>query len=391
MAPERSTRLGHNIVTAIGGERVEAFIPPPLPPAPPIRMERLYRLIEEANRAIGRLDGVTSILPDAPLFLYMYVRKEALLSSQIEGTQSSLSDLLLFESEEAPGAPLDDVQEVSNYVAAMNHGLARIREGFPLSLRLIREIHEILLSKGRGAGKQPGEFRRTQNWIGGTRPGNAAFVPPPPNEIPDLLSNLEKFIHAETSQIPTLIKAGLIHVQFETIHPFLDGNGRLGRLLITFLLCTEGILKEPILYLSFFFKTHRSRYYDLLQQVRQKGDWEAWIEFFLEGVTETSLQAADAAREILNLFETDRRRIEALGRPAASALRVHPLFQIKPIISVPDAVARLGISAPTVRKSIAHLQALGILRETTGRQRGRLFVYDSYLAILARGTEPLPR
>lgn len=385
------SRAGHYAITAVGGEQVKAFILPPLPPRPPIRMEGLYRLMDEASRAIGRLDGVTSILPDTLLFLYMYVRKEALLSSQIEGTQSSLSDLLLFESEEAPGAPLDDVQEVSNYVAAMDHGLARMHEGFPLSLRLIREIHEVLLSKGRGAGKQPGEFRRSQNWIGGTRPGNAAFVPPPPNDVIALMSDLENFIHADTPEIPPLVKAGLVHAQFETIHPFLDGNGRLGRLLITFFLCAQGILKEPILYLSLFFKVHRSHYYDLLQQIRLTGAWERWLAFFLEGVAETSTQGASAAREILDLLETDRRKIEGLGRPAASALRVHQLFQTRPILSVPASANRLGISAPTVRKSIGHLQELGILRETTGRQRGRLFVYDSYLAILARGTEPLPR
>jgi Fic family protein len=220
-------------------------------------MDRLYRSLENANRALGRLDGVTSILPDTPLFLYMYVRKEALLSSQIEGTQSSLSDLLFFESEEAPGVPLDDVQEVSNYVAAMQHGLARIRSGFPVSLRLIREIHETLLARGRGSTKQPGEFRRSQNWIGGTRPGNALFVPPPPEHVLDLMSDLEAFVHADTPEIPLLVKAGLVHVQFETIHPFLDGNGRVGRLLITLLLCAQGILKEPILYLSLYFKAHR--------------------------------------------------------------------------------------------------------------------------------------
>ncbi len=386
-----SSRLGTHVVIATAGEKVEAFIPPPLPPEPPIRMERLYRLLEKANRAIGRLDGVASILPDTPLFLYMYVRKEALLSSQIEGTQSSLSDLLLFESDATPGVPLDDVQEVSNYVAAMNHGLARLREGFPLSLRLVREIHRILLSKGRGSTKQPGEFRRSQNWVDGTRPGNASFVPPPPHLVPDLMGDLERFIHKEMPEIPMLIKAGLIHVQFETIHPFLDGNGRLGRLLITFLLCAQGILKEPILYLSLYFKVHRQRYYDLLQQVRERGDWETWLEFFLEGIAETSVQAADAAHDILNLFEADRRRIEKLGRPAGSVLRVHQLLQTKPLVSIPDAARRLGISPPTVRKSIRHLQELGILRETTGRQRGRLFVYESYLAILSQGTEPLPR
>lgn len=387
-APERS-RLGQRVTTSTAGERMEAFLPPPLPPDPAIRMDRLYRSLENANRALGRLDGVTSILPDTPLFLYMYVRKEALLSSQIEGTQSSLSDLLFFESEEAPGIPLDDVQEVSNYVAAMQQGLARIRSGFPVSLRLIREIHETLLARGRGSTKQPGEFRRSQNWIGGTRPGNALFVPPPPEHVLDLMSDLEAFVHAETPEIPLLVKAGLVHVQFETIHPFLDGNGRVGRLLITLLLCAQGILKEPILYLSLYFKAHRRHYYELLQQVRERGAWEAWIEFFLDGITETSLQAAEAAREILGLFEADRDRIEGLGRPAASALRVHQLLQQKPIVGIPDAAKRLGLSAPTIAKSIRHLEVLGIVREVTGKQRGRLFVYDGYLDILNRGTEPL--
>lgn len=383
------SRLGRKVTVSTAGETITAFVPPPLPPNPSLELPRLYRQLENANRALGRLDGVTSILPDTPLFLYMYVRKEALLSSQIEGTQSSLSDLLLFENEEAPGVPIDDVQEVSSYVAAMEHGLERIRAGFPISLRLIRELHDILLSKGRGSSKQPGEFRRTQNWIGGTRPGNALFVPPPPELVMELMSHLESFIHDDTVEIPSLIKAGLVHVQFETIHPFLDGNGRLGRLLITFILCAQGILKEPILYLSLYFKSHRSRYYELLQGVRERGDWEAWLEFFLDGITETSLQAADAAREILNLFETDRIHIERLGRPAASALRVHQLLQQKPIINIPDAAKKLGISVPTITKSVQHLEDLRIVREITGKQRGRAFAYSGYLEILSRGTEPL--
>ena len=386
---QNTTRLGQRVAISTAGERAEAYVPQALPPIPPVQLERLYGRLEAANRAIGRLDGVASILPDTPLFLYMYVRKEALLSSQIEGTQSSLSELLLFESEDVPGVPLDDVQEVSNYIGAMNHGLNRIREGFPLSLRLIREIHEALLSKGRGSTKQPGEFRRSQNWIGGTRPGNALFVPPPPERVMDLMAGLEEFIHAETPEIPFLVKAGLVHVQFETIHPFLDGNGRLGRLLITFLLCTHGILKEPILYLSLYFKSHRQQYYDLLQRVRDQGDWETWLEFFLDGITETSLQAADAAREILRLFEADRHRIEELGRPAASALRVHQMLQQKPLIGINEAAEKLKMSQPTVAKSIQHLEELGVVRETTGRQRGRRFVYSEYLNILNRGTEPL--
>lgn len=383
-----NARLGHYIVTAAGGEQVRAFVPPPLPPNPPLQIEGLYGLLEEANRALGRLDGVTSILPDTPLFLYMYVRKEALLSSQIEGTQSSLSDLLLFESDEVPGVPPDDVQEVSNYVAAMTTGLERMR-GFPLSLRLIKEIHDVLLAKGRGRTKQPGEFRRSQNWIGGTRPGNALYVPPPPNLVLKLMGDLEKFIHAPEARLPLLIKAALIHVQFETIHPFLDGNGRLGRLLITFLLCAEGALKEPILYLSLFFKRNRGQYYALLQRVREHGDWEAWLEFFLNGVKETSEQAAQATRQIIALFETDRWKIEQLGRPAASASRVHQYLQSRPMLSVPVAAKALKLSAPTVRKSISHLVDLEILREPKARLRGRVFVYGGYIDMLNQGTEPI--
>lgn len=384
-----SARLGQYIITAVGGEQVRAFVPPPLPPNPPLQIENLYGLLEEANRALGRLDGVTSILPDTPLFLYMYVRKEALLSSQIEGTQSSLSDLLLFESDEVPGVPLDDVQEVSNYVAAMTIGLERMRGGFPLSLHLFKEIHDVLLAKGRGSTKLPGEFRRSQNWIGGTRPGNAIYVPPPPNLVLELMGDLEKFMHAPKVPLPLLIKAALIHVQFETIHPFLDGNGRLGRLLITFLLCAEGALKEPILYLSLFFKRNRHQYYALLQRVREYGDWEAWLEFFLSGVKETSEQAAQTARQIIALFEADRRKIEQLGRPAASALRVHQYLQARPMLSVPIAAKALKLSAPTVRKSISHLVDLEILREPRARRRGRVFVYGGYIDIINQGTEPL--
>jgi len=281
------------------------------------------------------------------------------------------------------------VQEVSNYVAAMNHGLERMRSGFPLSLRLIREIHEILLSKGRGSGKQPGEFRRSQNWIGGSRPGNAVFVPPPPELLEECLNHLELFLHDEQTGLPLLIRAGLVHVQFETIHPFLDGNGRLGRLLITFLLCAQGALREPILYLSLYFKTNRAAYYELLERVRTKGDWEAWLDFFLIGVRDTAEQAASAAREILEHFSQDQKKIETLGRPAASVLRVFQHMQRNPIIAIPSAAKKIGISAPTVAKSLGHMIDLGILEETTGRERHRLFVYKGYLDILNEGTEPL--
>jgi len=333
---------------------------------------------------------MASILPDLDLFIYTYVRKEALLSSQIEGTQSSLSDLLLFENDEVPGAPMQDVQEVSNYVAALKHGLARLRGGFPLSLRLIREIHRVLLSQGRGSAKEPGEFRRTQNWIGGTRPGNAAFVPPPPDLLMECMGALEKFLHQERTDLPPLIRAGLVHVQFESIHPFLDGNGRLGRLLITFLLCAAGALREPILYLSLFFKTNRQTYYDLLMRVRETGDWEAWMEFFLTGVREAADQAVNSARRIRGLLDSDRRKLEALGRPAASVLRVFQHVQTTPIFSIQTAVRKTGISFPTVNASVGHMRRLGVLREMTGKRRRRLFVYDAYLKILNEGTEPLP-
>jgi Fic family protein len=371
------------------GETVRAFIPPPLPPNPKTRLDGLQQILEQANQALGRLDGLASILPDLSLLIYTYVRKEAVLSSQIEGTQSSLSDLLMFENDEGPGVPSGDVQDVSNYVAAMNHGLARLRGGFPLSLRLLCEIHGILLSKGRGSDKQPGEFRRSQNWIGGTRPGNAIFVPPPPELVLESMGSLELFLHSNSRDMPVLIKAGLAHVQFETIHPFLDGNGRLGRLLITFLLCAHNAIREPILYLSLYLKTHRAAYYELLERVRTKGEWEVWLDFFLTGVKETADQAAEAARRIVTLFEGHQRKIATLGRPAASVLRVFHHMQRNPIVSIPATAKKIGISAPTVAKSLEYMRQLGILRETTGRERHRLFVYEPYLAILNEGTEPL--
>jgi Fic family protein len=347
----------------------------------------LYDLIELANRALGRLDGLTTLLPEPSLFLYLYVRKEALLSSQIEGTQSSFSDLLLYEIEEVPGVPLDDVQEVSRYVAALNHGLARLRNGFPLSLRLIREIHKVLLSEGRGSQQTPGEFRHSQNWVGGTRPGNALFVPPPPTEVMPCLGDLENFLHDRPERTPVLIKAALSHVQFESIHPFLDGNGRLGRLLITILLCAEGALSEPLLYLSLYFKTHRQVYYDLLQQVRSEGDWEGWLRFFLEGVKVTSEQASSTASRLLKLFEHDRERIETIGRAAGSALRVHNMMRKKPLFSINRCAEELKLTAPTVASALKHLESLGMIQEVTGRRRDRLFVYSEYLSILNEGIE----
>ncbi len=338
--------------------------------------------------ALGRLDGLTTVLPDPTLFLYSYVRKEAVLSSQIEGTQSSLSDLLLFEHEGVAGVPLDDVQEVSNYVAAMNYGLTRL-EKLPLSLRLLKEIHAVLLSKGRGSKKEPGEFRRSQNWVGGTRPGNAIFVPPPPDLLLDCLGALEKFLHNDPVKTPLLVKAALAHVQFETIHPFLDGNGRLGRLLITFLFCAEGALREPLLYLSLYFKQNRQQYYDLLQSVRLNGDWEAWLRYFLTGVEDAANQAAQTAKALMNLAAADEKRVQSLGKPAGSALRVHRLLQAQPITSIATASDELTLTTPTVTASLKHLEKLGIVRETTGGKYARLYAYDKYLKILNEGTEPI--
>ena len=388
-AKKASARIGTYVSSTVAGETSRAYLPPQLPPNPPVDLSAFYGQIEAANRALGHLDGVTSMLPDTPLFLYMYVRKEALLSSQIEGTQSSLSDLLLYESDATPSVPLDDVREVSNYVAAMELGMLRLKEGLPISNRLLKEIHATLLREGRGKNKGPGEFRRTQNWIGGTRPGNAHYVPPPPQEVDSCMGNLGRFIHNREKPLPLLVRAAFAHVQFETIHPFLDGNGRLGRLLITLMLHAEGALREPVLYLSLYLKTHRQTYYDLLQRVRTDGDWEGWLAFFLEGVDQTSRQAADTAKGILDLFDKDRKAIEGLGRPAGSALQVHQYIQRKPMVSVADAAEVIPLSAPTIRKSIEHLVELGILSEATGKRRDRIFVYTQYVKTLSQGTEPV--
>ncbi|BBU64240.1 cell division protein Fic (plasmid) [Methylosinus sp. C49] len=318
----------------------------------------------------------------------MYVRKEAVLSSQIEGAQSTLADLLRFETEAQSGQPIDDIREVSNYVDAMMYGLERL-EDFPLSLRLIRELHARLLQSGRGETKDPGEFRRSQNWIGGTRPGNALFVPPPPSDVSACLDAFESFIHETRSQLPPLIKAGLLHVQFETIHPFLDGNGRVGRLLVTLFLCANGVLRTPLLYLSLYLKTHRADYYRLLQEVRENGAWESWLEFFLEGVAETADQAFEAAVRIAGLFTSDRERIAAESDRTGSSLRIHDLLQLHPFVTANDLVARAGLSAPTVNAALADLERLDIVAEITGRRRGRVFSYRAYLDILGEGTAPL--
>lgn len=385
-----SQRLGRFIETSAAGEKVRAFVPPPLPPEPAIDVLALLEKLSLAERALGRLDGITMLLPRQELFLYMYVRKEAVLSSQIEGTQSTLSDLLRFEAEAQAGQPIDDIREVSNYVDAMMYGLERLRD-LPLSLRLIREMHDRLLQSGRGGTKSPGEFRRSQNWIGGTRPGNALFVPPPVNELGPCLDAFERFMHEDASRLPALIKAGLLHVQFETLHPFLDGNGRIGRLLVTLYLCINGVLNKPLLYLSLFLKTHRAEYYRLLQEVRENGNWEAWLDFFLTGVAQTANQAFEAATHIVDLFRQDRERIATEGERANSTLRIHDLFQLNPFLTSNQLVRQTGLSSPTVNTALADLQRLGIIEEVTGRKRGRVFSYRRYLSVLNEGTDPLSR
>ena len=378
---------GRYQVTRVGEESVRAFVPAPLPPQPPLVLDAsLQQALESAVLALGRLDGVATLLPDHELFLYAYVRKEAVLSSQIEGTQSSFSDLLLFELEEAPGVPVDDVVEVSNYVAALHHGLSRLGDRFPLSNRLIREIHAVLLSGERNRSMTPGEFRRSQNWIGGSRPDNAVFVPPPHQAVPGCMSALERFLYSE--ELPVLLRAALSHVQFETIHPFLDGNGRVGRLLITLLLCDAGVLRQPLLYLSLFLKQNRSTYYDLLSRVRSTGDWEAWLDFFLEGVKLTADGAVGTARRLSRMFQDDRDRVQTVGgRRAGTALRVHEALKSRPILSLPGVCRDTDLTFHTVASAMALLVSQGIAREITGKRRHRLFAYDQYLSILNEGTE----
>lgn len=380
---------GRYIVTSAGGERVQAFVPHPLPPSPPLTVPpELQEELDRALLGLGRLNSAASFLPDTNLLLYLYIRKEAVLSSQIEGTQSSLSDLLLFEIDEVPGVPLNDVREVSRYVAALSHGLERISGGFPLSLRLIKEIHEVLLSGGRGSEKSPGEFRRSQNWIGGTRPGSAMFVPPPPNEVLSCMGELELFLHNERGRMSSLIKAALAHVQFETIHPFLDGNGRVGRLLITLILCHEKLLAQPLLYLSLYFKEHREQYYNLLQSVRSEGDWEAWLTFFANAVRTTAEQCTATAERLTKLAQEDRKQIQALGRIAGTAIMVQQALLERPLLSIKSVCEKTGLVPNTVNKVFRALEETGIVAEITGKSRNRIFVYREYLRIMNEGSVP---
>jgi len=384
-----TSRAGIWVIQGAGSAGYRAFLPKPLPPDPPLLIDaQLQRQLEAASLALGRLDGIGRLLPGPDELLYSYIRKEAVLSSQIEGTQSSLADLLLHENSAAPGVPLDDVQEVSNYIRAMNHGIELLKT-LPLSLRLIREVHKVLVEGTRGAHQTPGEFRRSQNWIGGSMPGNAVFVPPPPHEVMPALSALEKYLHVKDA--PTLVKAGLLHAQFETIHPFLDGNGRVGRMLIPLFFVAEGALERPWLYMSLHFKRHRAKYYELLQSVRTHGTWEPWLSFYLDGVAHVADEAVAKIRELLALFERDRKKVggsrsgSIYQRVALhSNLDVYEYLRRRIAVRIPEAAEALGTTKPTVARALDELTQLGIAREATGKPRNRVYVYQEYLDILNR-------
>jgi Fic family protein len=375
-------RSGHFVKQATG---YRAFIPAPLPPNPPIELDaNLTLLLSQADRALGRLDGAASILPNPNLFVAMYVRQEAVLSSQIEGTQSTLEDVLQFEIDPHGQDRPKDIQEVVNYIHAMNYGLERLQT-LPLSLRLIREIHEKLLHDVRGSSRNPGEFRTSQNWIGpaGSNLSTASFVPPPAPEMHQALGNLEHFLYDSTT-VPVLILCGLAHAQFETIHPFLDGNGRVGRLLITFLLCQREILQYPLLYLSHYFKRHRAEYYDRLTAIRIDGDWEGWLRFFLKGIFEVSQASTTTARAIMNLREQDRLKCQSIRTGALPLLEY--LYK-QPIITVQIVKERLNCAYATANKLVEQLRELGIVEEITGGRRNRLYRYGPYLALFDQDTQ----
>lgn len=379
---------GRYVTVTTASEPFQAFVPAPLPPDPPVVWSAaLRRRFDAALVALGRLDAVTSLLPNAALLLDSFVRKEAVLSSQIEGTQSSLADLLLYEIDEQPGVPVDDAREVSRCVAALDRGLEKLRGGLPLCTRLLCEMHEVLLTHPRGHGKTPGEVRRSQVWIGGTRPGNAVFAPPPADAVPECLASLERFLNDDPEPVPPLLKAALAHVQFETIHPFLDGNGRIGRLLIVLQLVADGVLREPMLCPSLFFKAHRALYSELLNEVRLRGEWERWLDFFAEGIEASATQAVRTANALLARVNADRDRIAGLGRAAASALEVHQALQRQPIATSGTLVRATRLTPATVNKSLAHLERLGIVTELTNRKRGRVFSYRSYVEELAAELE----
>lgn len=375
---------GRYVPSIAGGFACHAFIPAPLPPSPPVEINgKLQARLAEAHIALGRLDAISSLLPDAQLFLYSYVRKEAVMSSQIEGTQSSLSDLMLYEMAAQPGVPMDDVQEVSCYVNALTLGVERINQGNPITIRLVKELHQALMTSGRGIQRGPGEFRTNQVWIGGHRADEATFVPPPANEIAACWSELEKFLNDIPEATEPVIKAALMHVQFETIHPFMDGNGRLGRLLIPLILAQAGVLQEPLLYLSVFFKKHRQTYYERLQQVRLTGDWESWVLFFVDAITATATQAVATAQQLNQLLAADKAKLARLGRLAGSANPILEAFFNQPIVSINLLVEKTGLTPATIGKALDAMQnTLGLVRELTGQKRNRVYAYSAYIDIL---------
>jgi len=365
-----------------------AFIPNPLPPELPINYDdELQSLLSKAERTLARLDGITTVLPNPDLFIAMYVKKEALLSSQIEGTQASLEGILEFEADLPPKEDINEVKEVINYVKAMNYGIERLKE-LPMSLRLIKEIHKILLEGTRGAHRDPGEFRRSQNWIGppGASLNEAIYIPPPPDMVLSTMGELEKFLHSKDN-IPPLVKIGLIHAQFETIHPFIDGNGRVGRLLITFYLFWKGILARPLLYLSFYLKKNKADYYDMLMKLRLEGAYENWLKFFLNGVSETSEESANTAREIIKLKDDLITKIYENSISSVYAVKLIDLLFVTPLISVKDAYERLKISNQAANELFKRFESIGILKEITGKQRYKRYIFKSYVDIIARGTE----
>ncbi|WP_293094404.1 Fic family protein [Moorena sp. SIOASIH] len=361
----------------------KAFIPNPLPPVSDIIMDdEMLQLLSQADRALGRLDGSTDALPNPDLFVFMYVRKEAVLSSQIEGTQASLIDVLEFESQTLEPDNPQEVAEVVNYIAAINHGLERLNH-LPVCLRLIREIHQKLMQGVRGSERDPGEFRSSQNWIGpeGCSLKNATYVPPPPHEMKQALDNLEKFLH-DSKPIPALLKIGLAHAQFETVHPFLDGNGRTGRLLITFLLCEQNILKRPLLYISYYFKKYRSEYYDRLQAVRDSGNWEGWLKFFLRGVYEVAQEASATARKIVTMKEEHHQLLlNKMGNRAGQAIVLLDRLYFQPMITIEHVQEIIQRTYPNANKLVNNLCDVGLLQEITGQKRNRVFAYAPYLDI----------
>jgi len=378
-------RAGRYVMQSTG---YQAYIPKPLPPIPPIKYNgKLRNLLSEADRALAKLEGITTVLPNAELFIAMYIKKEALLSSQIEGTQASLEGILRFEANLEPTEDINEIKEVINYIKALDYGINRLQD-IPMSSRLIKEIHKILIQGTRGTHKTPGEFRKTQNWLGpqGATLSEATFIPPPPNILMELISNLEKFMHKK-DEIPSLIKISLIHSQFETIHPFLDGNGRMGRLLITFYLYREGILSRPLLYLSFYLKKNRIKYYDLLMKIRLEGNWEEWSSFFLKGIKEVSEEAANSAREIIILKNTILKSLFNNKISSIYAVEFLNLLFGKPIVTSKELIKDLKVSKETANQIIKKFEKLNILKEISGKKRYKKYIFSDYINIIKKGTE----